>query len=495
MTLINRHQIPIDALDVATLRSYFLDLLEEEFDGELDRNGLTRFGSAQVDFLSLLGSAMFRHAERTAGEGNLASAVESQSVIDLVYARYLYVPRSAQAARHTVQFTKETGPSVTIPAGTQVLTPATATAPRQPFETEEEVVMGASDTTATVAARHGTERTLSEVSTGGAGQIIDLRGSGVDTTKVNVEIGGAEWTAVDTFAGSLPTDRHYQIKAVEFVPGDRRYQVVFGDGTFGRIPAEGVAINVSYPTGCGSAGNVALGSITAFGATITDGGGSAVDLTVTNTAVLTRGLEAEHIDVARVKAPLRLQQHDVVVSLADYEAAAVNVDGGAVRAKAYTRNEISTLQPNVVLLLVAFDLDAVPTTSERDALKGAIEDEYETNGTALLRVGGITFDDIALDVHVVLEQGYEIAASRTVLEAALEDLFGLESTVGRLPRYVVDIGRDIQLSTVVEFLLGFDRVYAVEFPSLDDTEFGVIEVNDFKIPRITATLTLEAFRD
>lgn len=121
-----------------------------------------------------------------------------------------------------------------------------------------------------------------------------------------VRVGGAEWQAVDSLAGSLADDRHYEL--------DRNTGVVlFGDGTHGAIPPEDAPITIDYLAGGGSAGNVAAGAIVVLREAIPH------VARVHNRWPATGGMDAEPVEEARSRAPALLRSGWRAVSADDFE--------------------------------------------------------------------------------------------------------------------------------------------------------------------------------
>ena len=489
MSLVDRYRLPITALDASTLREAFLDFLEDAYNGVLDREALTRIESAQVDYTAMGVEAAMRVGERAAGEASLASAVESQNVLDLAFSLYGYVPPGDVSARFTVQFTADTEPTVVFPQGLKLSTGSGTSL--QEFELEEEVVKPSGTATVTGVARAGTTKTLVRESDGSAGQIYELEGLSVDTTSVVVTVQGEEWTQVTSFGSSRPFDKHFRIRALEFVPGDRRYQVLFGDGVLGLIPQAGEVIELTFVTGAGRRGNVGLETITRVAEPVYDAFSNRVFVEVSNTASLTRGRDHEHVDIPRLKAPLRRNLRFHIVSKQDYESAALLVGGGAIRAAAYNFEDLGGgWNPNSVLVLVAVDFVDPATDSEAEAIRDAILDTYNQNGTARLVVGSADFEEFDLDINVRLHRGYKVSEVQPVLQALLDEFFGPDSTVGPVPEFVVDIGRPIVLSHLVEALGEVEGVDKVALPTLEAGGFDEIVPAFNKLPIITTNLTV-----
>jgi hypothetical protein len=121
-----------------------------------------------------------------------------------------------------------------------------------------------------------------------------------------VRVAGTEWQAVDSLAGSLADDRHYEI--------DRNTgEVLFGDGTHGAVPPADAEIVIDYLAGGGLAGNVPAGAIVVLREAIPH------VARVHNRWPAAGGMDAEPVEEARTRAPALLRSGWRAVSAADFE--------------------------------------------------------------------------------------------------------------------------------------------------------------------------------
>lgn len=106
----------------------------------------------------------------------------------------------------------------------------------------------------TTQGRSNTDSPLGS-SSGAPNQIFDASKTHfIDNGKDILEVDAVEWTRVDNFILSKPTDQHY---VVQLTGADDRGQVKFGDGIRGQIPALGVSnISWEYRYGGENDGNV-----------------------------------------------------------------------------------------------------------------------------------------------------------------------------------------------------------------------------------------------
>ena len=197
---------------------------------------------------------------------------------------------------------------VIIPASTIV-----ATADGFNFYTVQELTIAADQTRGTVNARQAANVGFSTLGTsdGKANQTFELS-SNVAYNSVSIRIGGVTYTSKDTFAFSIPTDRHF----IETVNELGTPIVRFGDGYFGIIPASGATIEVSYKTTYGSLGNVAPYLINRIISSVTLPSGKT--LTCTNFDAASGGSDIESLTEMKRRIPLSNRTRLSAVTKQDY---------------------------------------------------------------------------------------------------------------------------------------------------------------------------------
>ena len=176
----------------------------------------------------------------------------------------------------------------------------------------------------TVTAEHSSEAP-SEVlgrSDGGPGQQFRVSRSPVlprregESVRVTDAGGSVEWTEVEDFSRSGPTDTHFVWNSssgvVSFGP-----RIRYPDGSVrqhGRIPRDGAEIRVTgYRTGGGASGNVGARTLTVLR--------SAVPYVASaiNLRQATGGVDPESVSEAKVRGPLTLRTGQRAVTAKDFE--------------------------------------------------------------------------------------------------------------------------------------------------------------------------------
>jgi predicted phage baseplate assembly protein len=174
------------------------------------------------------------------------------------------------------------------------------------------------------------------VSDGMPGQRFHLRRSPVVPGEEPVLLqasageGWEEWIPVESFAHSLPGDRHYLLD-------EASGELIFGpavrepDGTFtqyGGIPPAGAVLRVgAYRTGGGRRGNVARRAVGMLRSSIPFVGG------VENRKPGSGGVDGEDLKSAKLRGPMLLRTRDRAVTAEDYEYLAIQGAPEAARVR------------------------------------------------------------------------------------------------------------------------------------------------------------------
>ena len=118
-----------------------------------------------------------------------------------------------------------------------------------------------------------------------------------------------------------------------------RRQIVFGDGRMGRVPEAGATVSVRWQTGGGSAGNVPADTLVS----------APTGLTLTQPFAAWGGAEAETLGAAKARAVRSIAQARCVITLQDFEVAALHVPGAPL-ARAHA---VAEFHPQLAHLNVA----------------------------------------------------------------------------------------------------------------------------------------------
>ena len=176
-----------------------------------------------------------------------------------------------------------------------------------------------------------------------------LAGAGQPILEVSSEDGWVEWTAVEHFANSEPTDRHFIIDAVSgsvrFGPAVR--EPGGGIRQYGAVPGRGESIRLrKHATGGGRFGNVAKGAIRTLKSSIP------FVAEVENLESAQGGVDGETIEEAKARGPILLRTRSRAVTAEDYEAIALEAAPEVARVQAVTAGEDDVAAGSLRVLIV-----------------------------------------------------------------------------------------------------------------------------------------------
>ncbi|MEU4217115.1 baseplate J/gp47 family protein [Actinoplanes sp. NPDC026623] len=277
------------------------------------------------------------------------------------------------------------------------------------------------------------------------------------------------WTLRESLAFSQAAQRDFSVQ----VDADDRAVVIFGDGTFGKVPPRGATITATYRVGGGAAGNVAAGAI----GTIVDAPNLALlGAAVTNPGPATGGADREDIEHAVKHAPAVFRSLRRAVTAADYEQIAHSFKGvGKVRAVATGWNQVT--------LYVAPQGGGKVSDVLEANLKGFFEDKRMLS--QIVEVADVDYIPIRVTAEVAVEGFYLPDDVLAQVRAAAADLLdfdrvGFNQTVylSKFYEQCQDVPGVIFLN-ITEFRRGDRPAPAVE-------PLGKIELGANEIPVIPA---------
>ena len=278
-----------------------------------------------------------------------------------------------------------------------------------------------------------------------------------------------QWTRRESLAFSQAGQHDYVVD----VDADDRATLIFGDGAFGAVPAQGATVSVTYRVGGGAAGNVPAGAIdTIVGAAQL----SALGARVTNPTAATGGSERESIEHAVRNAPAVFRSLRRAVTAADYEALALSFKGvGKVRAVATGWNQVT-------LYVAPQGGGKVSDVLEAD-LKAYFEDKRML--TQIVEVSDVDYVPIRVSAQVAVESFFVPADVVARVQRAAADLLAFDN---------VDFNQTLYLSRFYEEsqdIPGVVFVNITEFrredravPAVDPR--GLIELGPNEVPVLPA---------
>lgn len=221
-----------------------------------------------------------------------------------------------------------------IPQGTQVSTRSGIL-----FFTTEDATITAGTNGVQVSAQQAELQAPIVIGTtdGNPNQQLIINDVNVVDNLVLVTVDGVPYSAVDTFAYSMPTDLNYRFEKNV----NELFAVEFGDGTNGIIPASGLDVSVTYRTTQGFDGRVGVNEIVNIDDNIVVPGG--FTLSVNNPNAATGGTNADDLQTVKSKAPKHRVTLERAVTEEDYQNIAVLVAGiesAGIIARECHKNEL-----------------------------------------------------------------------------------------------------------------------------------------------------------
>jgi|TARA_A100000172_G_scaffold41301_3_gene25220 hypothetical protein len=261
------------------------------------------------------------------------------------------------------------------------------------------------------------------------------------------------YTQVDNiFSSSGATDRIFDTVY------DDEYNATlrFGDGAVGASPPNSSTYRVVYRIGGGTRGNL-IGATIASPITTSVGPG-----TLSNTSVITGGIDAETVENVKRNGPLVFKQQDRLVTLGDYSSHVsryVSPTGGASIGTASTRKAYSSA--NIIDVYVLQKATATQlqraTVDYKSNLLNSIEQKKMLTDEVVVADGLIRTLDLSLTLYVdsALKDSEDIIkqkAASVVTSFFTYDKFGFGETFipQELNRKLFDLN-EVRYSTVDNF--------------------------------------------
>ena len=299
-------------------------------------------------------------------ESFLDSATLRENVVSL--ARNIgYVPRSKSAARAAISFNVTS--NTTSP--TMTLEPGLVCVGRQ---NDSDIVFSISESitanttvssgigtasfgsaTDPIHVMEGTFLTSQFVVDGSLEQRFILDNSNIDTSSIVAYVGtpgvlGKQYKMIDNIVGISSISNTYLLQEVQ----DERYELLFGDGIFGRKPENGAVITVQYVVTSGSEGNGPENFV--FAGSFTGNNGQVITPTVIpniNTInAASNGGDIESIDSIKYFAPRLYSSQYRAVTSRDYEAIIQSIYPNTESVSVVGGEEVDPPQFGTVLITI-----------------------------------------------------------------------------------------------------------------------------------------------
>lgn len=272
------------------------------------------------------------NANMVVNESFLDSATVRENVVSL--ARSIgYVPRSRTAATANVSFsiqTTDNTPTLTLQSGITCVSNIESTS--YIFSIPENVSASVVDGVATfnnLTIYQGSLLTREFVVDGSLDQRFILDNEGIDTSTISVYVKGSSDTGLgrkySLIENIINIGKDSEIYLLQEIP-DERYEILFGDGYFGKKLENGSIITVSYIQTDGKFGNGV--SDFAFQGTVRNATGNLVKpasrVLITTNQSARNGDDIESINSIKYFAPRLYSSQYRAVTARDYEAIIAN---------------------------------------------------------------------------------------------------------------------------------------------------------------------------
>ena len=320
-------------------------------------------------------------------ESFLDSATLRENVVSL--ARNIgYVPRSRSSAKASVSFTAQTTsttPTLTLEAGLVCVGSTNET--NYIFSIPENITTTVNSGTATfsdIDIYEGTFVRNSFVVDGSLDQRFVLNNSFIDTSTITVYVKGIsdsglgrEYQLVDNILNLNSSSEIYLIQEVQ----DEKYELLFGDGYFGKKLENGAIITVTYIITDGIEGNGAANF--AFSGRFLDSLNNVVvptnTVSVTTVNSASNGGDIESVDSIKYFAPRLYSSQYRAVTARDYEAIiqmiypnteSVSVVGGEELDPPQFGNVLISIKPKNGDFVSDFDKENITSRLKNYSLSG-----------------------------------------------------------------------------------------------------------------------------
>ena len=312
-------------------------------------------------------------------ESFLDSATLRENVVSL--ARNIgYVPRSRSASKANVTLSVQTStssPTVTLEKG--LVCVGSVENSNYIFSIPENITTTVTSNTATfsgIDVYQGTLLRNTFVVDGSLDQRFILNNSFIDTATIVVKVDEKEYSRVDNILNIDSTSEIYLIQEVQ----DEKYELLFGDGYFGKKLQNGAVITVTYIVTDGIEGNGA--SSFAFSGRLLGSLNEVVSptsVTLTTNTSSSNGGDIESVESIKYYAPRLYSSQYRAVTARDYEAIvqsiypnteSVSVVGGEELDPPQYGNVIISIKPKNGDYVSDFDKETILTKLKNYALSG-----------------------------------------------------------------------------------------------------------------------------
>lgn len=334
-------------------------------------------------------------------ESFLDSATVRENVVSL--ARNIgYVPKSRSAAEAVISFsvqTSSTSPTLTLQEG--LVCTGSSLGSSYVFSTTSNISASIIDGTASfsnIVIKEGTFLKKQFVVDGSLDQRFILNNSFIDTSTIVVYVKGINDTGtgrIYTIADNIfDIDSNSEIYLIQEIK-DEKYELLFGDGRFGKKLENGSVITVSYIVTDGKDGNGA--DSFSFAGTLKDANGVTIipsnNIVVNTVQKSQNGSDIEGIDSIRYFAPRIYSSQYRAVTSRDYEA--------IIKTKIYPQTESISVIGGEELTPPQYGKVLISIKPKNGTYVSDFNKEQILNKLKQYNVSGISVDIIDLQILYV----------------------------------------------------------------------------------------------
>lgn len=263
-------------------------------------------------------------------------------------------------------------------------------------------------------------------------------------------VNGEQWTLVDTFAYYGSLDKVYKVE----LDGDLNPTIIFGDGTFGMLPALRGIITGFFEVTYGASGNIAENMFTTVP---TISGADTSNISVTNYKGASGGSDYENFAMLKDHVPLSVKTLGVAITKEDFEAVAKLV-GGVDKAYA------EYICGKEVRLYITPDNGTVEASQ---ALINEVTNKLNSHKviTTSISVFGVHSAYICIDASVYGRKSFKTLDIQNQIITALQNAYGYGNSELGKPVRISDIYSLLDNLSTVDYL-NLNRLYLFPNPIL-----------------------------
>lgn len=468
------------------------------------------FGVVLLEAFAYMGDIMSYYIDRAANEMTIDNAILKSTLYNMAQL-YGYRPSGPTQALTRLVFTNDTGDTLSLPVGTQVVANLNIGEVTEIFyEVTEPIVDLANEASITVNAIEG--KTANTDANGGIDEVtnlplpvllVDSLGNSASTGlpnqeriipetnvvdgSINVYVGQAAtfsgWRFIDNLVEAGPRDQVFTTR----LDAEGNTYIVFGDGINGAIPAAGQTLSALYKVSAGLQGNIDIN--TDLEVSFIPGSGQELSsIDVRFDVAPYGGADPDDLNQLRRKIKQAIASRRRAVTLDDYEYLTGLVPRVG-RSKAFSENPRSvTLYMQTQddgSLSPGWDDDLEAPTANWDFVANEVE-EYLADkipvGTTVTILPPV-YVDLAVTVTVTADSNFR---NLDVQQAVVNKFINLSDGIFAYERY--GFGDTVPVSDLIFYVMGVPGVRSLNINVLDTltpgTAYEDVLLDPNQIPRL-----------